>query len=397
MKTARLFLFFFAVSFFAAPLSFGDELRESAKTLRNVDPGALQEERWRVLERRYRARINERGRDPALLYNFAVFLETWGRASADQKRLEEAVHFFQRTGAEFPKSELAPTALFQAGTLLRGRLNETQSGEKLLRELVERYPSHEKAYLARSALAAGVVSGPVRILAARRVGKRLVVVLDPGHGGDDLGAVGRAGLREKDINLIVAFDLAERLREQHGVRVLLTRSSDRFVPLAARTALANRAEADLFVSIHANASPGKNRSGFEVYYLSSSESDAAQLLAERENAQAGQSIDQLSLLIGDLIQRGKSPASVRSAKLVYRSVVNELKGDWPTLRAGGVRAAPFYVLVGAHMPAILVEMLYVDHPSDAALLTNRKFRTDLSGALARAIYRAAVKGRGEWK
>lgn len=213
-----------------------------------------------------------------------------------------------------------------------------------------------------------------------RVHERFTIVLDPGHGGDDFGAIGAQGLLEKDIVLDVAFELERLLVKNLGFEVVLTRREDVSLPLAERTAIANDVEADLFISLHVNASPRRRGQGLEVYYLDNTDESSSIKLAERENStsSAGDFPGDLEFMLSDLIQNAKMADSIMLAHTIGRSVYRRLSMRWRNVKYLGVKRAPFYVLVGAHMPCILVEMFFVDHPGDAAKLARVDFRRELA-------------------
>jgi N-acetylmuramoyl-L-alanine amidase len=214
-----------------------------------------------------------------------------------------------------------------------------------------------------------------------------VVVIDAGHGGEDEGAISASGLREKDIVLDVARRLARRL-DRPGLRVVLTRESDVFVPLEERTAIANDARGDLFVSIHANASPEPEARGIETYFLAATPSDAAAgRVASRENeafsdasVQAAQADDPLLSLLGDLMHTEYIEESNAFAKLVQESL-----GKIDPEHSRGVRQAPFVVLLSVQMPSLLVEIGFLSNREEAALLARSRRREQLVEALERAI------------
>ena len=213
-----------------------------------------------------------------------------------------------------------------------------------------------------------------------------VVVLDAGHGGHDDGARGPSGLREKDLVLDVTQRLAKRL-ERKGVTVILTRTEDRFLSLEERTAVANDARADLFVSIHANASKSRKPRGIETYFASlEATDDAARATAERENSAFGAaapnlgSDDPLAAILGDLIATQHLQESSEFAKLAQ----NEL-ADIGRARSRGVKQAPFVVLMGVRMPASLLEIGFVTNPEEEKGLKRAKRRDEIARAISRAI------------
>ncbi len=215
-----------------------------------------------------------------------------------------------------------------------------------------------------------------------------VVVLDAGHGGHDDGATGPSGLREKDLVLDVVRRLARRL-ESAGLRVILTRQKDRFLSLEERTAVANDARADLFLSIHANASPKRGPRGTETYFAAlDATDDEARATAERENQAFGASAsdfgrdDPLAAILGDLIATEHLQESSEFAKFAQR----ELAALAPA-RSRGVKQAPFVVLMGVQMPASLVEIGFITNPDEEKGLRERGRRDEIARALAAAVGR----------
>lgn len=220
----------------------------------------------------------------------------------------------------------------------------------------------------------------------RALGLKLVrVVIDAGHGGHDEGTRGPTGLLEKDLVLDVALRLGALVEQRLGAEVVYTRSEDVFVPLEERTAIANRAEADLFLSIHANSSPIKGISGSEVYFLSFATSKEAMDLAGRENAGTSRSIHELQ----DLLKKIALNEKVTESKEFATSVQRELFNTWTRMsgatRNRGVKKAPFVVLIGARMPSILSEVGFISNPHDEALLKKPDQRQRLADALFRGV------------
>jgi N-acetylmuramoyl-L-alanine amidase len=216
---------------------------------------------------------------------------------------------------------------------------------------------------------------------------RPVVVLDPGHGGEEKGAEGPSGLLEKDVTLDVAQRLRTRL-ESAGVRVVLTRDRDGTLSLAERTALANHHGADLFVSIHANASRRQDAKGAETYFLSYKATDAeAQALAALENAAGGGARQPsggngLNLVLWDMAQAAHLRGSSALAEMV-QAELNALL----SLRNRGVKQAPFRVLMGANMPAILIEVGFITNPDEEEKLRSPAYRESLALAISQSIDR----------
>ena len=211
------------------------------------------------------------------------------------------------------------------------------------------------------------------------------VVIDAGHGGHDEGTRGPTGLLEKDLVLDVAQRLGALIEEQLGAEVVYTRTTNVFVPLEERTAIANRAEADLFLSLHANSSPYRSISGSEVYYLSFTTSKDALDVAARENASTGKSIHELEGLLKKIALSEKVTESSEFAARIQR----ELYGTWAKLsgatRNRGVKKAPFVVLIGANMPSVLAEIGFISNPHDEALLKKPEQRQKIAEALFRGV------------
>jgi N-acetylmuramoyl-L-alanine amidase len=225
--------------------------------------------------------------------------------------------------------------------------------------------------------------------APKRTGLR--VMLDPGHGGKDPGARGVGGVLEKDVVLAVAQKLRRRL-ESSGIEVLMTREQDVFLSLEERTARANAAKVDLFVSIHANASLDSSASGIETYYLSNTNDRATIRLAQMENHLAymtGRRTDDsdVSWILSDMIQRYKIDESSRLAEQVQTALVRSVSRVHPDVRDLGAKPGPFYVLVGAGMPGILVEISFLTHRQEGVRLADPAYQNRLVDGLLRGIER----------
>ncbi len=190
------------------------------------------------------------------------------------------------------------------------------------------------------------------------------IVLDPGHGGKDPGAIGRGGLKEKDVTLRIAKMLRDELKSKLDAEVILTRERDVFIPLEERTAIANSKDADLFVSIHINASPRRAASGVETYILNISNDEEAMRVAARENATSRRSVSDLEFILNDLIKTAKTNDSARLAESVQSKLVSRLRSGYRDVKGNGVKGAPFYVLVGTKMPSILVEASFISNPTE---------------------------------
>ena len=217
------------------------------------------------------------------------------------------------------------------------------------------------------------------LVAARPLNGRRIrtIVIDPGHGGEDPGAHGPHGLREKDVCLAIALRVKAALEKEPDLTVLLTRDSDVFIPLRGRTEFANRADADLFVSIHNNASPDPESHGSQVFFYDSQTSDrAAADLVSRENENG----DALEVLLTDLGKQVVRNQSIRMAKDVQSDLGTAIK-----LKRRNVSYAPFFVLARTKMPAILVEVAFITNPSEERLLKNEAFQEKVAESLASGL------------
>jgi len=220
------------------------------------------------------------------------------------------------------------------------------------------------------------------------------IVIDPGHGGKDPGAIGKSGLMEKDINLKLGLMLKEKLEREAGAKVVMTRDRDVFIPLEERTAIANREEADLFISIHVNAAPRRSASGVETYILGISNDEEAKRVAARENATSTRSVSDLEFILNDLIKTAKTNDSARLAGVVQDNMVNRLRASYRNVRSNGIKGAPFYVLIGTKMPAVLVEVSFISNPMEEKRLKDPKYLEGAVDGIADGVL-SYMNGSGE--
>jgi N-acetylmuramoyl-L-alanine amidase len=211
------------------------------------------------------------------------------------------------------------------------------------------------------------------------------IVIDPGHGGHDSGTLGVDGIEEKDVVLDVALRLGRLLHDRLGSEIIYTRSDDTFVPLETRTAIANKAQADLFLSIHANSSVDRSARGVETYYLNFTSSPDALQTAARENAVSDESIYQLSDLVKKIALKDKIAESREFAADVEQGLYGGLQKGNVGLKNRGVKKAPFVVLIGANMPSVLAEISFVTNPKDAHQLQDPDYRERVAESLYRGV------------
>lgn len=215
------------------------------------------------------------------------------------------------------------------------------------------------------------------------------VVIDAGHGGHDTGSIGPGGLREKDLVLDIAFRLGELVESRLGAEVIFTRTDDQFIALEERPKLANISQADLFVSVHANSSRLKNIRGVETYYLSFTTSSSAMAVAARENAAAQRSIHELQGLLSKIALTEKIQESREFAGQVQNALYSGLSKETKGLRNRGVRKAPFMVLIGAEMPAVLAEVGFLSNPNDEKLLKASGYRQKVAEHIFKGVEKYA--------
>jgi N-acetylmuramoyl-L-alanine amidase len=225
--------------------------------------------------------------------------------------------------------------------------------------------------------------------ANQRAASRLV--LDPGHGGNDPGAIGPTGVKEKDVTLDIAHRVAPVLAKL-GIQVVLTRDDDRYVTLEERTARANAFAADLFISIHCNAADGKARHGVETYVLDTHKDEIAARVAARENATSPAANAELGAILASMRMADQATRSTKLADLLQRSAMASLRMAYPDAHDGGVHTAGFYVLVGARMPGVLFETSYISHPVEEQRLANEDYKQRLADAIVNAV-KAYREGR----
>ncbi|WP_022853182.1 N-acetylmuramoyl-L-alanine amidase [Thermodesulfatator atlanticus] len=210
------------------------------------------------------------------------------------------------------------------------------------------------------------------------------IVIDPGHGGKDPGCR-RGRLKEKHIVLEVSKRLAAKLKKRLGCEVVLTRNRDVFIPLEQRTAIANMKGADLFISVHVNSSPNRRAYGLETYYLNFASDEEAMRVAALENAASTHSMSELQDLLKGILLNTKLEESQRLAEAVQKNLVSCVKKRYRYVKDRGVRTAPFIVLIGTRMPAVLVEIGFVSNKMEYRRLQSPKYLDLVADGIARGI------------
>jgi N-acetylmuramoyl-L-alanine amidase len=215
---------------------------------------------------------------------------------------------------------------------------------------------------------------------------RVRVMIDPGHGGKDSGAIGPTGLKEKDVVLAIGRMVREKLSRTGEYDVRMTRDADVFIPLEERTAMANKARADVFVSLHINASPNRRAEGISTYVLSRGAANREDLeLAARENGVPVRKLSEVKFIIDDMFTGARKNESLRLAKTVNDSIVRTVSARFSGVQNLGLKQAPFYVLVGARMTAVLVESSFISNRREEARLREPLYLEQIADGVAEAV------------
>jgi len=217
--------------------------------------------------------------------------------------------------------------------------------------------------------------------------KDFVICLDPGHGGKDPGATGPHGVKEKDVVLRIARILKKKLVKRYGYRVIMTRSKDVFIPLEQRVAFANSQGADLFVSIHINASRNRRLQGISTFCLSNTSDQKVLRLAARENGVPVSKMSSVDKILNDMLFSEKYNESYKVAHLIHQTLISKVRSYNPHIQNLGVRFAPFYVLAGAKMPSILLELDFISNPYGEKRLVQYRYLNRISEGIAQGIAR----------
>lgn len=384
MRIVFLLLLICSSVAFAESNSFAD-LKKEYLHLRNTDIHITDESSWRsvAVQLELFAEKHANGEGAQALFNAAKMYRAIYQEKNTEDDLRKAQKLLEEIADERQGTSVAPEALKELAELGKRYDNDDDKAKGYLKRIIKEYPRSDYYDYAFKAVYEDGLEERSQSATSNGSGNGKIVVLDPGHGGEDFGAVGVSGLLEKDVVLDVAFLLEEKLKA-FGAKVILTRRDDTFIPVQKRMEIANDAQANVFVSLHANSSETGNIRGFEIYVLDNTNDKASKTLSERENASGG-GVDDVSFMLSDLIQTSKTPESAALAQSIQNAVAKEVPMKWPGTKILKVKKAPFYVLVGAHMPAVLAELFFINEPEDGALLAESRFRKDLANALFTGI------------
>ncbi len=368
-----------------------DALRKDAKK-------AALRDNWLKLENRFKTLADKSSGDTRIraLFYYARSREELAGRSFSSGDAAEAAKRFDRAAEAGPKHSLAPERKSRQAALLAGRAGRVEEAKAALGELQKKWPASQAAKDGK-ALADRLDKAPPRQTAGasgqggRAGGGRTpragakpssdvmeqlglgvhTIIIDPGHGGKDPGTM-HGKLMEKKLTMTMARTVGGLL-EKKGIKVIYTRTGDTYPSLEDRTHMANESKADLFISLHYNANANSATQGLEIYYLSKARSADAAAVAARENGVSAANVSDLQFILTDLMLGAKLEESRALADSVRRGIMNKVKGAGYSFYDNGVRPAPFYVLVGARMPAVLVEFGYVTNPGDAAKIADAAF------------------------
>jgi N-acetylmuramoyl-L-alanine amidase len=330
-------------------------------------------------------RIPQRKVAPQIITDIKPLVVRAGREEESQARVETPAEAQVVTAANESASETASETVSERVSEIPPEIKPEVKPEKIItprkRKTVPVPAKTEKAPVAENLTLAQQLG-----LGVRRI------VIDPGHGGKDPGAVG-FGLKEKDIVLNVAKKIKKILEEKNGYEVLLTRDDDISLSLEERTAIANTKEADLFLSIHVNAHPEETIRGVETFYLNLATHTEAMRVAALENATSTHNMSEMQDILSELMQNEKINESSQLAEFVQLNMIDGLKKQKFQVKDLGVKQAPFYVLIGAEMPAILAEISFITNPEDAKLLKSEKYLQTLAEQIVAGVLSYAENQR----
>ncbi len=294
-----------------------------------------------------------------------------------KKDLNSSIQHYSIVVKKYSNSNLVDDALFRTGDIYFYDLREYSKAKKTYTKITKKFSKGDMYKLAVERLKD--LSSFVDPGAPNRIIGKKIIVIDPGHGGKDRGAKGIKGLLEKDVVLDIARKLKKLIKRKLGYKVILTRNKDVFIPLEERADIANANNADIFISIHANASKRKGASGIETYYLDFAKSDQALETAARENKVPLSKIrDDVQYILADMVANTKMNESSQLAGIVQNNLIQGMRKKFKSIKDLSAKGGPFYVLYGANMPSVLVETSFISNPIEGKRLRSSKYRERLA-------------------
>ena len=293
-----------------------------------------------------------------------------------RKDLNSSIQHYSMVVKKYSSSSLADDALFRTGDIYFYDLRKYYKAKKAYTKITTKFSKGDMYKLAVERL--NELSSFDNSRVPNRIIAKKIIVIDPGHGGKDRGAKGIKGLLEKDVVLDIALKLKKLIKKKLDYKVILTRNNDVFIPLQERTEIANGNKADIFISIHANASKRKDASGIETYYLDFAKSDRALETAARENKVPRSNIDDVQYILADMVANTKMNDSSQLAGIVQNNLIQGMRKKFKRVKDLGAKGGPFYVLHGANMPSVLVETSFISNPIEGKRLRSSKYRERLA-------------------
>jgi len=340
------------------------------------------------------------------LYSLGRLYEELAYNSKNQADWLKSKKMYTSFAVEHPRDSKADDAYFRVACIEWERFHDKASARKNLLKIIKYYRDGDTAGEAAKYLKnvdAGIIpeetvpnyppakgpapkNQPVGPLASESVVSSIVIVIDPGHGGADTGAVGSSGTQEKDVVLAISKKLSAVIgRKIKNAKVYLTRSDDKTLDLDDRVKFANGKKADVFISIHANAAPSKKESGVQTYFLNNATDAAAERLALQENKNSGRRASDLDKIIATMLQNASTDESRELAGKIHSNLLKGLSKKYSGVSDQKIRSALFYVLVGAKCPSVLVETSYVSNPKEEKRLKDEKYQTTIAESVADGI------------
>lgn len=339
----------------------------------------------------------------AALFRCGVALEAKARVTKNAVDARNAASVYEQAAAKYPSSALADDALFRAAVVYNELLKNQKKARVHLEHIARRYSRADHAKIAaeyrekmdkkagrsspsseKEVVQVNRPKGAGAHMLAAQLGLSVrTIIIDPGHGGRDPGTM-HNGVVEQDVNL----DVARRLKtilEKLGYKVYLTRSGNTWISLSERVRFSRNKKGDLFISIHVNAAENTSISGLETYILDFARSSSASRLAMVENADSGR-LGDMDKILTEILTGARTTESRRLAERIQKSTLSYLKKNGASTRDGGVKGAPFFVLVGSSMPSVLVEVGYCSNKKEAARLKSSKHRQRIAQGLANGIH-----------
>ncbi len=388
----------------AAQLAY-DKAAAEWRGLRGDAKRSQQRDVWLALEERfaYIPQLAPSGPTAAKsAYQAAACREELAKRSFLEEDWKKAAELYEDAAKNYPKSSLADDCLYRRADILANRLDRPADAAGAARLILAEYPRGDMRPRAQALLktlptamaAPARTANPPKNSIAKAPAKLdniveqlgltvRTIMLDPGHGGKDPGAMGN-NIIERERTLTLAKTLG-RILVKRGYRVLYTRENNSYVALDSRTALANSTKADLFISLHVNANTNPQVNGLEIYYLDLARSDSAAVVAARENSVSVKSISDLQFILSDLMRSSKLHESATLADLVQKDMLARVRKAGFESRDNGVKSAPFYVLLGAKMPAVLVEIGYLSNTAEAKRINSAAYLERLAEGIANGV------------